>query len=107
MNNTTVLELAQITLYAGFYKGKWNPDLMMLLMEPVIYMIMALAERAGVEYRLDDEESVSDKDRVGAFSRLDVKADDAPPEAIEPLLEKIDELEAPSLLGRMEEDGRT
>ena len=39
-----VIDIASITLYAGFLEGKWNPDLMVLLMEPTMYMIMALAE---------------------------------------------------------------
>tara|TARA_R110000764_G_scaffold12385_1_gene36351 strand:+ start:517 stop:867 length:351 start_codon:yes stop_codon:yes gene_type:complete len=48
-------------LYSGFIEGKWNPDLMMILMEPTMYMVMALAEKANIKYILeagdnDDEE---------------------------------------------------
>ena len=56
-----VIDLASITLYSGFLEGKWNPDLMMLLMEPTMYMIIALAEKADIEYNLeagDDEAPV-------------------------------------------------
>ena len=28
-----VVDIASITLYSGFLEGKWNPDLMVLLME--------------------------------------------------------------------------
>ena len=38
--NSTVMEMTQMILYAGFNEGKWNPDLMMLLIEPTAYMIM-------------------------------------------------------------------
>jgi len=48
-----VVDLASITLYSGFIEGKWNPDLMVLLMEPTMYMIMALAEKADIEYDLE------------------------------------------------------
>ena len=53
-----VIDIASITLYSGFTEGKWNPDLMTLLMEPVMYMIMALAEKAEIDFVVeagDDE----------------------------------------------------
>jgi len=52
-NGVGVIDIASITLYSGFLEGKWNPDLMMLLMEPTMYMIMALAEKADIEYNLE------------------------------------------------------
>ena len=52
-NGVGVIDLASITLYSGFLEGKWNPDLMMLLMEPTMYMIMALAEKAEIDYVLE------------------------------------------------------
>ena len=36
-------------LYEGFREGKWNPDLMMLLAEPVMYLLLYIAERADIE----------------------------------------------------------
>ena len=35
--------LAQVYLTKGFQEGKWNPDLMLLLIEPTIYLLMWLA----------------------------------------------------------------
>jgi|TARA_R110002020_G_scaffold24659_1_gene80856 hypothetical protein len=45
-------------LYVGFREGKWNPDLLLLLVEPVMYVLMALAEKADIQYVLygDEEE---------------------------------------------------
>jgi|TARA_R110000796_G_scaffold53949_2_gene126349 hypothetical protein len=53
-----IIDLASIVLYSGFLEGKWNPDVMTLLMEPTMYMIMALSEKAEIEYVLEsgDEE---------------------------------------------------
>lgn len=51
-----VIDLASITLYAGFLEGKWNPDLMTLLMEPTMYIIIALAEKAEIPYTLETGE---------------------------------------------------
>lgn len=52
-NGVGVIDLASIVLYAGYLEGKWNHHLMALLMEPTMYMIMALAERADIKYVLD------------------------------------------------------
>lgn len=51
-----VLNLAETLLEDGFYKGAWNTDLMLQLLEPTMYMLMSMAEKAGVTYRLDDED---------------------------------------------------
>ena len=60
-NGVGVVDIASITLYAGFLEGKCNLDVMLLLMEPTMYMVMALAEKAGIPYNLeagDDETPV-------------------------------------------------
>ena len=51
-----IMELSQVILFKGFTEGKWNPDLMMLLAEPLAYMLMALAERQGINYTIHNEE---------------------------------------------------
>ena len=45
----SVVDLASQILYVGFQKGKWNPDLMLLLLEPLMYVLLYAAERAGVK----------------------------------------------------------
>ena len=46
-SGTPVLDIATAVLYRGFQLGQFNPDLMLLLLEPVMYMVLALAEKAG------------------------------------------------------------
>ena len=60
MDGTTVMELTRLILFSGFNEGKFNPDLMLILIEPTAYLIMGLAERAGIEYTVmaDDEEDM-------------------------------------------------
>lgn len=60
VEGTTIMEATRLILFSGFNEGKFNPDLMLLLVEPVAYMIMGLAERAGIEYVVqeDDEEDM-------------------------------------------------
>ena len=58
-NGVGVIDIASSILYSGFLEGKWNPDLMTLMLEPTMYMVMALAEKAEIDYVLDsgdDEE---------------------------------------------------
>ena len=59
-----VTDLAMQIGYVGFREGKWNPDLMMMLMEPLMYLLMALAEKAGVAYRVDDEDEDEEDDTL-------------------------------------------
>ena len=44
-NDVPIMELTQVMLFKGFTEGKWNPDLMLLLAEPLAFMLIALAER--------------------------------------------------------------
>lgn len=46
---TPVADIANLLLTAGFQKGKWNPDMMLNLLEPTMYMLMAIAEKAGID----------------------------------------------------------
>ena len=49
--------LTETILQDGFQKGAWNPDLMIQLIEPTMYMVMSMAEKAGVKYRIDNEDN--------------------------------------------------
>ena len=50
-------ELAQVILYKGYTSGKFNPDMMMLLAEPTIYLLIAIADYADIkDYVLYDGE---------------------------------------------------
>lgn len=41
--------LTQVTLFKGFQSGLWTTDLMLLLIEPVMYLIVFLADQAGID----------------------------------------------------------
>jgi len=121
-----VMEIVQLVLFKGFSEGKWNPDLMLLLLEPCTYMLMALAERAGIAdyviYPGEEEEDAAEEEVLGVkndsekLQRLKASRDKRilpkgvlPPE-IEQQLEQVqppeqglmsppEEEEQPSLLG--------
>ena len=124
-----VIDIASVTLYTGFTEGKWNPDLMMLLMEPTMYMVMALAEKAELDFVMDSAEEVGEEEILGdkaiqqieeGIGSLDamrkqaaqrVSPQSVPQEVrevieettIEPsILEKVEEVKSNSLLAREE-----
>jgi hypothetical protein len=57
LQRMSIASLAQIILEKGFREGRWNPDLMLLLAEPLMVILMAISERAGIgEYEIYDGE---------------------------------------------------
>ena len=109
-----VTGMTQMILEDGFQKGSWNPDLMMQLIEPTMYMIMSMAEKAGVKYKIDaeddpDVEEASPEEDLSTLQGLakiaqgrvdDTKIKEALPKEI---TERLETIEVPeSLLSRSE-----
>jgi hypothetical protein len=46
---TPLDEMAQVILYKGYTEGLWNPDLMLILIEPTIYLLIAIADYADID----------------------------------------------------------
>ncbi len=120
-NGVGVIDIASITLYSGFLEGKWSPDTMMLLMEPTMYMIMALAEKAEIEYQLeagDDEipDEINADQHIeklkGGLSQLDElkrqAIDKVSPQSVpQDVREVIEETTlSPSLLERVQQESQ-
>jgi len=42
-------EIAQVALYRGYTQGKYTPDMMLMLAEPTIYLLIAIADYADIE----------------------------------------------------------
>ena len=117
-NGVGVMDIASITLYSGFLEGKWNPDLMVLLMEPTMYMVMALAEKADIPYSLEagDDETPAEMSGDKAVEKLQsgineldkmrrVAASRVNPQSVpQEVRDVIEQTElSPSLLQRVEE----
>mgnify|MGYP003120286351 CR=1 FL=1 len=99
----SIMEITQLLLFEGFNDGKWNPDLMLLLIEPTAYVIMGLAEKAGIDYVVtkgDDDEI--EAEMFGA--KIPVKTTEAlkSKEIPEETLEQLET--APSLTERPPEE---
>lgn len=107
-----IMDFVQIFLFEGFNNGKWNPDLMLLLAEPMTYMIMALAERIDIDYviyRGEEEEEAAEDEVMGVAATkrvLDkIKKSQGVPEGVLPaeITKAIEELPVDSLMSKPEE----
>lgn len=97
--------IATTIVVGGFQEGKWNPDLVLLLAEPTMYILLFLAEQAGVDYVLSfnqEEESMEPEGKAKMYGHLS--------ESMKKVSEKVKEQTAsapvaemlPSLLGKGE-----
>jgi len=117
-----VMDLALQMGYVGFREGKWNPDLMLMLLEPFAYLLMALAEKAGIKYRIDSddpealldmEDGVADKEegmlvarakRVAQVAREKSEREGGVPKGALPtgIVQAIEDINVEGLLARQE-----
>ena len=69
-NGAAVADLSIAVLYAKFSTGDINPDTMLLLVEPVMYIMMAIGEEANIKYNIegndldefDEEDEAEERD---------------------------------------------
>tara|TARA_S200002703_G_scaffold153124_1_gene154308 strand:+ start:1848 stop:2450 length:603 start_codon:yes stop_codon:yes gene_type:complete len=110
-NGVPIADIAQVILTDGFQKGMWNPDLMLLLIEPTMYMLIAFAEKAGIQDYItyqgeENEESDEEEQLTGIEQAISIAEDKIVPKAkagvfpkeIEKRLEDFTPPEQPSLL---------
>jgi|TARA_R100000479_G_C6395098_1_gene206764 hypothetical protein len=63
-NGAAVADLSIAVLYSKFSTGDINPDVMLLLVEPVMYIMMAIGEEANIKYNIEgnDLDEFDDED---------------------------------------------
>jgi len=109
-----IMDLVQGILFKGFTEGKWTPDLMVLLAEPIAYMFLALAERADIDpviYHGEEEDAIEDekilgvnfeKEKLAKMRKASQGKAPIPSDVINPEMQKkieaLPDFEAPSLL---------
>ncbi len=105
--DVSIMEIVKVFLFKGFEDGLFNPDMMLLLAEPLAYMIAALAERAGVDFTImgdPDEYESSEEDKLPtlnkALSSIDKpEMDEDFPSELANSLEQVTPPKGRSLLG--------
>ena len=95
-----VMNLVELILTKSFQEGEINPDLMMLLAEPLAFMIMALGEKADIEVKLideDDDDEYDEDKEFESFRELLNSIKDPKDDEDFPMQDKIDKVETPVL----------
>ena len=114
-NDVPVSDIAQVILTDGFQKGLWNPDLMLLLVEPTMYMIIAFAEKTGIQdyvtYEGEEDDASDEEEQLSGIEQaIEIAKDKIVPKVkagvfpkeIEKRLEEFTPPEQPSLLEKPE-----
>jgi len=95
-----VMDMVQTLLLKGFEDGLFNPDLMMIVAEPLAYMMIALAERQNIDVVITSEDDEDEESSIPMFNQAmsTVSPTEEVPEEIQQRVEPA----APSLLAREE-----
>lgn len=90
---TPIMDIVQLVLYQGFQEGLFNPDLMMMLAEPLAYMLAAFCEQENIEFviQADDEEDRQEEEQSlpmmkQALGQIKEPTPDVVPEQVQSLL---------------------
>ena len=99
-------EIAQVVLYKGYSEGKYNPDLMLMMIEPTIYLLIAIADYANIkDYVLYDGEDDDPDTEIPEDNVKPITLDDDDNEIADTVVEEgAKEDVAPSLLSKIKED---
>ena len=100
LQQVSIADTTQMLLYTSWRAGKINTDLMLLLIEPVMYLLIAMAEQAEIEPVIYDEENVDEPSQEDADLYVDEsqKINEMKPEkfrksSVEPsLLARVEDL---------------
>lgn len=98
---TPLMDIAQVLMYQAFRDGLINPDMMMILVEQVVYMIAALAERQGIDFIIqeDDEEDIEEERQEALLAKNMPKEITEQLEEVEMPSREVPSPQPPSLLG--------
>ena len=120
-----VTDITTSILFAKFYQGEINPDVMLLLIEPVMYTIMSIGSEAGIEYNIepgdvnesfDEPDEEFEKGKLSEFNKAigkvgaevkpnmnnNIRSDILPKSLLEKIEDKGPEIR--SLLNKQEEE---
>ena len=68
-DGVAVTDIVNTILYTKFFKGEINPDVMLLLIEPVMYTVMSIGSEAGIEYNIEPND-IGESDQEEVTERL-------------------------------------
>jgi len=59
-----VMDYVKVILFKEFSEGAFNPDLMMMMAEPLAFMIIALAERLDLDIKVTNEDDEDENEEL-------------------------------------------
>jgi len=104
---SSLMDIVQVLIMQGFQDGLYNPDMMLMIAEPLAYMIAALAERADVDFTVmndDDEKPTEEEEELPVMNQAmkSIEKPEMDEDFPAGVAEKLDQVEPPkqrSLLG--------
>ena len=106
VDDVSIMEIVKPLLFQGFQEGLFNPDMMLLLAEPLTYIIAALAEQADIDFTImgdADEYPETEQDKLPEINKALKKVDgtEEPENFPDEIAEKLKNVTPPqrSLLG--------
>ena len=102
-DGTPLDEIAQVVLYKGYTEGLFNPDLMLLLIEPTLYLLIAIADYADInDYILYEGEDTDPEAEIHGddVEPVNMDEDEVVEEKPQPKKESLGE----SLLAKVESE---
>jgi len=110
-NGIPLDEIAQVVLYKGYTEGKYTPDLMLLLIEPTIYLLISIADYAQItDYVLyedeeeDTEESLIPGDNIEPAVMDENEDEEEAEEVTERKIKPSEEVMGEGLLSRIKKE---
>lgn len=100
-------EIAQVILYKGYTEGKYNPDLMLMLIEPTIYLLISIADYADIKDYVLYEGEENDPDTQipeDNITPIDIDGDGIPDEPVTTRAEPTEDTVSSSLLAKIKKE---
>lgn len=59
-----IMSIVQVILFNEFQQGTFNPDLMMMMIEPTAFMLIALAERLDLDIQITEDDDEDEEEEL-------------------------------------------
>tara|TARA_Y100001973_G_C5206234_1_gene341706 strand:+ start:1054 stop:1683 length:630 start_codon:yes stop_codon:yes gene_type:complete len=69
----SISKITEMLLFIGFTKGQFNPDMILLLAEPTMYFLLAIAEAIGIDPKIDENDEILTEDEIDDEDEKDIE----------------------------------
>ena len=68
----SISKLTEMLLFIAYTKGVFNADMMMLVAEPTMYMLLAIAEQVGIDPKIDEDDDITTAEDLDPEDEQDI-----------------------------------